>query len=73
MVPLNYTTGNIYENDPACDLPAVPSLALIDKLIGLDEFSDEAMETKVELMHKRNFVNDSLNKSIEVIRGYSRL
>lgn len=70
LVPLNYTTGNIYENDPACDLPAVPSLALIDKLIELDEFSDEAMEIKVELMHKKNFVNDSLNKSIELIQSY---
>ncbi len=70
LVPLNYTTGNIYENDPACDLPAVPSLALINKLIELDEFCDEAMETRVELMHKRNFVNDSLNKSIELIENY---
>lgn len=70
LVPLNFTTGNIYENDPAESLPPIPSLELIDRLAEVEENSDEAMETKVELMHKRNFVNDCLNNAIELIRAY---
>lgn len=70
LVPLNFTTGNIYENDPAESLPPVPSLELIDRLAEVEQNSDEAMEAKVELMHKRNFVNDYLNKAIELIQTY---
>lgn len=70
LVPLNFTTGNIYENDPAEALPPVPSLELISRLAEVEENSDEAMEIKVELRHKRNFVDDSLNKAIELICEY---
>jgi hypothetical protein len=70
LVPLNFTTGNIYENDPAGSLPPIPSLELISRLAEVEENSDEAMEIKVELRHKRNFVNDSLNKATELIHEY---
>lgn len=70
LVPLNFTTGNIYENDPAETLPPIPSLVLINRLAEVDENSDEAMEIRVELRHKRNFVNDCLNMATELIHEY---
>lgn len=67
LVPLNYTSGNRYKNDSAQPRPPLPSLLLIDKLQNVDSLSDEAKELCVELIHKKNFVNDSLNRALELL------
>lgn len=70
LIPLNYTTGNIYENDTGIPLPPMPSLKLIDDLIKTPENGDEAKEIIVELVHKRNFVTNSLTEALEVVKNY---
>lgn len=70
LVPLNYTTGNIYENDSGVPLPPMPSLKLIETLVKAPVGSDEENEILVELVHKLNFVLHGLSTAIELIRGY---
>lgn len=68
LVPLLHTTGDLYRNDSAEEYPKMPALALLDQLVKLEEGSDPALKLHVELMHKRNFVADSLNRGIRLLQ-----
>ncbi len=70
LVPLNYTTGNIYENDSGVPLPPMPSLKLIDDLIRTPVGSSDAYDIMTALNHKRNFVLDSFERAIELTDRY---
>lgn len=67
LVPLLHTTGDIYGNDTAEEYPRMPALMLLDRLVKLEAGSDPAMKLQVELMRKRNFVADSLNRGIRLL------
>ena len=69
-MPLNYTTGNIYENDSGVPLPPMPSLKLIDDLIRTPVGSSDAYDIMTALNHKRNFVLDSFERAIELTDRY---
>lgn len=70
LVPLNYTTGNIYENDPGIPLPPIPSLQKIDDLTKTPVGSDEEKEILVALVHKRNFITHSFIRALRLIQDY---
>lgn len=70
LVPVNYTTGNIYENDSGIPLPPMPAFQMIDSLMETPEGSDEAYEIITELNHKRNFVMDSFDRAISLVEDY---
>lgn len=72
LVPLNYTTGSIYENDPALLFPPIPSLAVIDRLLCLNQGTDEYKAWMIIFMRKRNFVSDSLQRAYELLE-YARV
>lgn len=69
LVPLNYTTGRLYENDPALSYPPVPSLSVIDKLLSLPPQSGEFKEWMIVFMRKKNYVKDSLIRAREILEG----
>ncbi len=70
LVPLNYTTGNIYENDSGIPLPPMPSLMLINELIQTPVGSSDAYDITTALNHKRNFVLDSFERAIALTEEY---
>ena len=70
LVPLNYTTGNIYENDSGIPLPPMPAFQMLDLLVQVPDGSDEAYEIITELNHKRNFVADSFDRAICLVKNY---
>jgi len=70
LVPLNYTTGNLYENDSGIPLPPMPSLMKIDDLLKVPQGSDEEKEILVALTRKRNYVIDSFTRATRIIRSY---
>lgn len=66
LVPLYFTTGNIFHNDDALKYPEVPALMKIDDLLKTEEGSSQSYEIKTELMEKVNYVNDSLYRAIKL-------
>ncbi|NLT57565.1 MAG: M28 family peptidase [Clostridiales bacterium] len=70
LVPLNYTTGNLYENDTAIPQPPMPSLKLIDELVKTPAGSAESYDILTELGHRRNFVIDSFDRALSLVNGY---
>lgn len=69
LVPLLHTTGDLYRNDTAEEYPRMPALELIDQLAASQKGSDRVLKLQVELMRKKNFVADSLNRGIRLLRG----
>ncbi|MEG0963363.1 MAG: M28 family peptidase [Lachnospiraceae bacterium] len=70
LVPLNYTSGNIYENDAAIAQPPIPAFSLINELIKAEKSNEQRMEIRVVLTRKKNFANDTLNKAINLLTNY---
>lgn len=70
LVPLNYTTGCIYENDPALSYPKLPSLHLIDDLLRTQPGSSRANEIAVVLQRKKNFVLHHLDQAVRLLAPY---
>jgi hypothetical protein len=67
LVPLNFTHGNIYENEHALPQSPMPSLEAISKLaIAADE--DGRKELVVDLVRRRNYVLHSLAQALDVVR-----
>lgn len=69
LVPLYFTTGNLYHNDDALSYPEVPSLMKIDELLKTEEHSDRSYELTIEIEEKINYVNDSLNQALELLES----
>lgn len=67
LVPLDFTRGDIYTNEPAQAIDAMPSLSAIKALVSLETEPDMKMSIKVELRRKVNYVNDSLNRASELL------
>lgn len=65
LVPLNYTCGNAFENDPAVAQPPMPSLSSIGRLAKGD--GDARKEVQVDLIRRRNYVQNSLSKALGVL------
>jgi len=70
LVPLNFTTGNIYKNDPALSYPKIPALALIDELILTEEDSVQAYEITLTLQRGKNFVLHYLYQAVQLLSRY---
>ena len=69
LVPLLYTTGDIYKNDEAGEYPLLPSLMLLEELAQTEPGSGEAMKLGIEITRKRNFIADSLNRALKLFAG----
>lgn len=67
LVPLNFTRGDIYTNEPARAIEAIPSLELIRELIKPGIKPEIKLSIKVELRRKANYVADSLNRASELL------
>lgn len=67
LVPLDFTSGNIYTNEPAKAIDAMPSLSLIRQLVSPDTDDNKKMSIKVALRRHVNYVNDSLNQAQELL------
>ena len=67
LVPLDFTSGNIYTNEPAKAIDAMPSLSLIRQLVSSDTDENKKMSIKVALRRHVNYVNDSLNQAQELL------
>lgn len=65
LVPLNFTCGNAFENDPAVAQPPMPALSSIGKLAKGGE--DVRKEVQVDLVRRRNYVQHSLSRALEVL------
>ena len=70
LVPLNYTTGNLYENDNGIPKPPMPALQMIDDLVKTPVDSCESYDILTELMHKKNFVIDGFTRALELVRAF---
>lgn len=70
LVPMNYTTGNLYENDNGIPKPPMPALMLIDDLVKTPEGSSDGFDIIVELTHKRNYLIDSFTRAIELVQDF---
>ncbi len=64
LVPLRYTTGNIYDHDPAMPAPALQQLRDISVLAALDPASDAARFLHATLGRQRNGVAQALRAAI---------
>lgn len=67
LVPLGFTRGDIYSNEPARAIDVIPSLSLIKELVKPETAPEMKMSMKVELRRKMNYVNDSLNRAAELL------
>lgn len=67
LVPLNFTRGDIYTNEPAMSIEAIPSLELIRELVKPGIKQEIKLSMKVELRRKANYVADSLNRASELL------
>ncbi len=67
LVPLNFTCGNRFENDPAVAQPPMPSLASIGKLANADEDTRKAV--RVDLVRRRNYVQHSLKMTLDILNA----
>lgn len=65
LVPLNYTCGNAFENDPAVAQPPMPALSSIGKLA--KGGGDICKEVQVDLVRRRNYIQHSLSKVLGVL------
>jgi len=65
LVPLNYTQGKLYENDPAVPQSPIPSLSCIKDLAENDNESTRKF-ILTELIRRRNYVSYTLKKAIEL-------
>jgi len=72
LVPLDFTRGDIYSNEPARAIDAVPSLSLIKELVKPETAPEMKMSMKVELRRKTNYVNDSLNRAASLLASCMR-
>ncbi len=68
LVPLNYTQGYNFQNDPAVAQPPMPSLMGIDELIKVNPGEDFAI--LVELKRRRNYVEYMLLQAIDKITNW---
>ena len=66
LVPLNYTRGNLYENDPAVPQAPIPALAGIKELATADKHKRNLLLT--ELVRRRNYVAYELGQAIELLK-----
>ena len=69
LVPLDFTRGDIYSNEPARPIDAVPSLSAVKELVNPETAPDMKLSVKVGLRRKVNYVNDSLNRAMELLNG----
>lgn len=69
LVPLNFASGDIYSNEPAGAIDALPSLSAIKDLVKPETTPGMKQSIKVELRRKVNYVNDSLNRAIELLKS----
>lgn len=69
LVPLDFTGGDIYSNEPAGSIDALPSLSAIKDLVKPETTPGMKQSIKVELRRKVNYVNDSLNRAIELLKS----
>ena len=65
LVPLNFTHGNIYENEHALPQLPMPSLEAISKLASAD--ADGRKELVVDLVRRRNYVLHSLAQAMDAV------
>lgn len=70
LVPLNFTTGCIYQNDPALNYPKVPALAEIDALVLTEEDSKRSYEILLSLQRKKNFVLHYLDQAVRLLQQH---
>lgn len=70
LIPLNFTTGNIYQNDPALSYPKVPALALIDDLILTENGTEQSTQIILTLQRKKNYVLHSLDQAVRLLNRY---
>ena len=64
LVPLRYTTGNIFDHDAAMPAPALQQLREIPNLAALDPASDAARFLHTALVRRRNAVGQALRAAI---------
>lgn len=67
LVPLGFTSGDIYSNEPAMAIDAMPSLSAIRALVNPETAPGMKLSVKVALRRKVNYVNDSLNRAAELL------
>ncbi|WDL98423.1 M28 family peptidase [Alicyclobacillus sp. ALC3] len=65
LVPLNYSTGNRFDHDPALTLPPIPSLAPITALGQAVAGSDEEKHWYVLARRRLNFVAQTLANAVD--------
>lgn len=73
LVPLDFTSGDIYGNDPADAIDPMPSLSAIKKLTAPNTKQDEKMSLRVLLVRHTNYINDSLNRAIKMLQSSMKM
>lgn len=69
LVPLGFTSGDIYSNEPAMAIDPIPSLSAVRALVNPETAPGMKQSVKVGLRRKVNYVNDSLNRAMELLAG----
>lgn len=69
LVPINYTAGSAFDQDPALPTPPIPGLDPVRRLAALDPGSDEARFLSTQLVRARNRVEHALLQALTVTEG----
>ncbi|MCL6453901.1 MAG: M28 family peptidase [Alicyclobacillus sp.] len=70
LVPLNYSTGNRFEPDPALTLPPIPALAPIADLHAAAPSSAEEQHLLVLIQRRANYVENALLEAARFAEMY---
>jgi hypothetical protein len=71
--PVLFTLKGPYEFDPALQLPVLPGLAPVQRLVGLDPSSDDYRFLWTQLVRQRNRVEDALRRATALARDLATL
>ncbi|WP_251553282.1 M28 family peptidase [Neobacillus muris] len=70
LIPLNYTTGNKYEQDLALNYQPIPSLEPIQDLLKTEPGSDEEQHLLILLKRRLNYVSNTLRKASQYLKEF---
>lgn len=67
LIPMNYSTGNRFEQDLALNYPPIPALAPIQQLVLTDTGSTESKHLEVLLQRRLNYITHTLKEALLVL------
>jgi hypothetical protein len=67
LIPVTYTASGPFDHDPAWELPNLPALSELKRLVQLDPQSDQYHFWRTQLVRNRNRINFALREAIAIL------